>query len=163
MKNMHKLKKLLCEELEEFGEKGKLSPSDIHAIYELASSVKNIGKVEMMEEDGEYSEMRGYSRDGEWMARGGYGSSYDDGTSGARRGMHYVRGHYSRDGDGGSYRGGSYDGGSSYEGGSSYRRGYSRAEGKSEMMRLIDEMMQGADSDRQREAIKRFRVELENS
>ena len=152
------MKKLLCEDLEEFGEKGSLSPGDIHIIYELASSLKNIGKVEEMEEEGGYSERRGYSRDGEWMARGEYGSSYDGGSSGARRGSHYVRGHYSRDGEGSSYRGGS-----SYDGGSSYRRGYSRAEGGEEMMRLVDKMLEGAENERQREAIMRFRSELENA
>lgn len=155
MKDMHKLKEMLCEELDDYGEKGKLSPGDIDIIYKLASSIKNINKNEMYEEDG-HSERRGYSRDGEWMAQGEYGHSYEDGSSGARRGMHYVRGHYSRDGEGGS----SYRGGSSYEGGSSSRRGYSRAEGKEEMLQVIDEMMSQAETEKQREALHRCRTEL---
>ena len=46
----------------------------------------------------------GYDRDGGWEARGTYGrtggrysrTAYDRGNSYANRGMHYVRGHYSR-------------------------------------------------------------------
>lgn len=152
MKDMHKLKEMLCEELYEIGEKGKLSPGDIDIVYKLASSVKNINKNEMLEEQSEYSERRGYSRDGEWMARGEYGNSYEGGSSGSRR--RDSRGRYSR--DGGSYEGG----GSSYEGGSSSRRGYSRDGGRDEMIGMIDDMMEQADNDKQREVLKRCRMEL---
>lgn len=157
MKDMHKLKEMLCEELDDYVEKGKLSPSDIDIIYKLASSIKNINKNEMYEEGG-HSERRGYSRDGEWMARGEYDSSYEGGSSRARR--RDSRGRYSR--DGGSYEGGgsSYRGGSSYEGGSSSQRGQSRAEGKDEMLQMIDEMMSQAETEKEREALHRCRMEL---
>ena len=147
MKDMHKLKEMLYEELYEIGEKGKLSPVDMDIVYKAASSIRNINKNEMYEEEG-HSERRGYSRDGEWMARGEYGDSYEGGSSQRGRGMHYVRGHYSRDG-------GSYD-----DGGSSYRRGYSRAEGKEEMLQMIDEMMSQAETEKQKEALHRCRTEL---
>ena len=91
-----------------------------------------------MLEDGGYSEAmysrdyserggRGYSRDGEWEARGSYdrGSSYEGGSSYANRGQHYVRGHYSRD------------------------------EGKDMMMRKFDEMLGEAKTPAERETIKK--------
>ena len=53
----------------------------------------------MLEDDGysrdeDYS--RRYSRDGDWQS--GMRGAYDRDMSNARRGTHYVRGHYSRDG-----------------------------------------------------------------
>ena len=167
MKDMHKLKEMLERELHELSEKGKLSAGDVDTIHKLSSSIKNLCKIEMYGEEEEYSR-RSYDggmshRGGGWRAEGEYGDSYEDGMSGARRGMHYVRGHYSR--DGGSYDGGggsSYRGGS-YEGGSSSRRGYSRDEGKDDMLRMIDEMMNQTSDDKQREALHRCRTELARS
>lgn len=155
MKDMHKLKEMLERELYELSEKGKLSAGDVDTIYKLASSVKNLCKIEMYSEDGERSR-RSYDggmsyRGGDWRAEGEYGDSYEDGMSGARRGMHYVRGHYSRDGGGPSYRG------------DSSRRGYSREEGRDEMIVMLDEMMSQADTEKQRDAIRRCRDELERS
>lgn len=62
-------------------------------------SFKNIDKIEMLEDDGysrdeDYS--RRYSRGGDWQS--GMRGAYDRDMSNARRGTHYVRGHYSRDG-----------------------------------------------------------------
>ena len=164
MKEMHKLKEMLERELHELGEKGKLSAGDVDTIYKLASSVKNLDRIEMYSEEngrGRRSYDGGMSyRGGNWQAEGEYGDSYEDGMSNARRGMHYVRGHYSR--DGGNYDGGgsSYREGS-YEGGRSSRRGYSRDEGKEEMMGMLDDMMNQADSEKQREALRRCREELQ--
>ena len=93
MKAMYDLRDMLCKELDEITRKGELGAGDLDIAYKLVGTVKNIDKIEMMEDDGDYS--RRYSRDGNWEAdmRGNYGrdSSY------ARRGTHYVRGHYSRD------------------------------------------------------------------
>lgn len=110
-------------------------------LYKLTDVVKNIGKIEMLEgeqEEGGYSERRysrgnGYSRGGDWEARGhfGGGHSYDEGGSSyAGRGQHYVRGHYSRDG---GYSQGGYP-----------RGGYSRDSGRESMMGMFEEMMQSA-------------------
>lgn len=146
MKDMRKLKEMLERELQELGEKGSLSAGDVDTIHKIASSIKNLCKIEMYAEEEEYSN-RGYGggssrRGGNWQAEGEYGDSYEDGMSGARRGMHYVRGHYSRDDD------------------HSSRRRYSRDDGKESMMVMLDEMMEHADSDKQRQAIHRCREEL---
>lgn len=135
---LNRLKEMLYEELEQYAERGNLSAGSLEAVHTITDTIKNIDKIEMLEEEG------GYSRDG--------GGSYDGGTSYARgrRGRHYVRGHYSRDG------GGSYDRGGSYN-----RGGYSRDDGKQHMMQKMEEMMQYADNDRQRDAIRHCMDQLE--
>lgn len=90
MEYLDKLRDMLCGELEEISRKNELGAGDLEIVHKLASTIKNIDKIEMCDE--EYS--RDYSRGGDWSAdmRGTYGrgNSY-------RR--HYVRGHYSRTGD----------------------------------------------------------------
>lgn len=121
MKAMYDLRDMLCKELDEITRKGELGAGDLDIAYKLVGTVKNIDKIEMMENDGGYS--RRYSRDGNWEAdmRGNYGrdSSY------ARRGTHYVRGHYSRN------------------------------SGKDNMKRQLQEMLDEADDDTLRRAIQR--------
>ena len=94
MKYLHGLKEKLCEELQEIAEKQDMSAGDLEAAHKLTDTIKNIDKIEMLEDDG-YSQRR-YSQAGDWEAdmRGTYGK----GSSYARRGTHYVRGPYSRDG-----------------------------------------------------------------
>mgnify|MGYP006964266803 FL=1 len=92
-KAMYDLRNMLCKELDEIARKGELGAGDLDIAHKLVSTIKNIDKIEMMEDDG-YSER--YSRNGDWQSdmRG----AYDRDMSNARRGTHYVRGHYSRDG-----------------------------------------------------------------
>lgn len=84
MKSMYELRDMLCKELDELIRKGELGAGDLDIAHKLTDTIKNIDKIEAMDERG-YSgrylddDLCGYSR----------GSSY------ARR--HYVRGHYSRD------------------------------------------------------------------
>lgn len=94
MKVMYDLKDMLCAELDEIGKKGEMSAGDLETVHKLTDTIKNIDKITMLEENG-YSRDEDYSRDGDWSAnmRGNYGR----GSSYARRGQHYVRGHYSRD------------------------------------------------------------------
>ena len=86
---MHELKEKLCEELEEIARKPEMSAGDLEAAHKLTDTIKNIDKIEMLEEDA------GYSRAGNWEAdmRGTYarGSSY----RGRKRDS---MGRYSRDG-----------------------------------------------------------------
>lgn len=103
------LRNTLCNELEEFASKGELNTGDLDVIHKLTDTIKNTYKIEMYEDGG-------YSRGGEWEAdmRGAYGR----GNSYANRGQHYVRGHYSRDGEGGGHS----------------QRGYSREGSREEML-----------------------------
>jgi hypothetical protein len=74
MEYIEKIKKLLCKELDEYAMKSKLSMSDIDVIRKLTDTVKNLDKIEMLEDDGGYSEARGGMRGRSYM----HGSSYDD-------------------------------------------------------------------------------------
>nr|DAE19851.1 MAG TPA: hypothetical protein [Siphoviridae sp. ctVCm11] len=98
-KAMYDLRNMLCDELDELARKGDLGAGDLEIAHKLTATIKNIDKIEMME-DGGYSRdedySRRYPRDGDWQS--GMRGAYDRDMSNARRGTHYVRGHYSRDG-----------------------------------------------------------------
>lgn len=87
MKYYDDLKDMLCVELKEIADKGVIGAGDLEPLYKMTTIIKNIYKIEMLESEGEYSRQESYRR--------GYSraDSYDGGYSG----MHYVRGHYSRD------------------------------------------------------------------
>lgn len=146
MHYMEDLKDLLCAELEDYAEKGKksgkMSMGDLESIHKLTDTVKNILKIDMLEEES------GYSEDGAYMGEGRiYGTSYDGydrGTSYARgRGRYAKRdsmGRYSRD-DGYMHRG--------------MRDGYSREDGKEYMMERLGELMEEAHKPAEKEALRR--------
>ena len=136
MEYMHELKEKLCEELDEIARKPEMGAGDLEIIHKLTDTIKNLDKIEMLE-DGGYSQA-GY-RDG--------GSSYNRGSSYANRGKHYVRGHYSRDGYSMEGRGN--------------RGGYSRHDAKEAMMEQMEMLMEQADSEREREAIRRCISQLD--
>ena len=143
---MHAIKEKLMDELYDFEEKvkknptAKMSDAEIQRIHTISDTVKNFDKIEMLE-GGEYSEddgmsfgtrsRRGYSRDGEWTARGNYnsphhmggGHSYDEGGSSYARRKRDSRGQHSRDG------------------------------GKENMTRQLRDMMEDAEGD-QRDALR---------
>ena len=177
MHYMHDLKDLLCAELEDYAEKGKksgkMSMGDLESIHKLTDTVKNILKIDMLEEES------GYSEDGHYMGEGRiYGTSYESGYS-ERGGSSYARGRgrYAKRDSMGRYssRGGmSYDDDMSYarggrggnRGGSrGYSRegGYSRDDGKEYMMEQLEEMMEQAQKPDEREALKRCMQALERA
>lgn len=97
---MKELRETLCMELEEISEKRELSMGDLETVHKLTDTIKNIDKIEKLNEGG-YSYGDSY---GDWRASGTYdrdrmsGGRYsrDDGMRGTSyRGRHYVRGHYS--------------------------------------------------------------------
>lgn len=130
MEYMEKIKRMLCKELEEYGEQKSISASDVDMIHKLTDTIKNLDKIEMLEDDG-------YS---------GHYPTYDDGVSYARRGTHYVRGHYSRDMDKDGY---------------SDRR-YSRDDAKDHMMNKLGEMMRNANPN-EREALEEAMRKIERA
>lgn len=115
VKMIEKLKDKLCDELEQVSRKSGMNAGDLEAINKLIVSIEKLMKIEEME--GGQSQRNSYNRNGGmWNAQGSYGNGnsyadgmmyndrndmsyndYRDGNSEANRGMHYVRGHYSRD------------------------------------------------------------------
>ena len=149
MHYMHDLKDLLCAELEDYAEKGKksgkMSMGDLDSIHKLTDTVKNILKIDMLEEES------GYSEDGHYMGEGRiYGTSYDvydRGTSYAR-----GRGRYAKRDSMGRY---SRDDGYMRRDGRGVRDGYSRDEGKAYMMEQLEDMMEDAEKPAEKEALRR--------
>ena len=147
MHYMEDLKDLLCAELEDYAEKGKksgkMSMGDLESVHKLTDTVKNILKINMLEEES------GYSEDGRYMGEGRiYGTSYDydRGTSYARgrtRAKRDSMGRYSRD-DGYMRRDVR-----------NMRDGYSRDEGKAYMMEQLEDMMDDAEKPAEKEALRR--------
>lgn len=176
MEYIEKIKKMLCKELDEYAMKQKISGSDLEMIWKLTDTVKNLGKIEMLEEEsGDYSEARGgRGRGGRGRSSYEGGMSYDDDMMYSERrgrGRNARRdsmGRYSSE-DGSSYEDyseeGSYRGGSSYERGGQGggRGGYSRDDAKDHMMRSLGAMMDDAESPKEREALKKCMRAIEEA
>ena len=122
-KAMYDLRNMLCDELDELARKGELGAGDLEIAHKLTGTIKNIDKIEMMEDDG-------YSRGGDWHP--GMRGAYDRDMSNARRGTHYVRGHYSR------------------------------ADGAEHMRTQLNDMMRETDDERVRDALRRAVSLMEN-
>ena len=148
---MHKLKEKIKNELMEYEEKvkksrdAKLTPGELQIVHMLTDTLKNIEKIEGLENGG-------YSQATDFMGEGRmYGHSY---------GYHGYPVYY-RD-DGMSRDGMAYD-----DGGSSYARHrdsmgrYSREDGREHMTEKLRGMMEDASSEKEREAIRRCMSELE--
>ena len=149
MHYMHDLKYLLCAELEDYADKvnkaGKMSMGDLESIHKLTDTVKNILKIDMLEDE------TGYSEDGAYMGEGRiYGTSYD----GYDRGTSYARGRgrYAKRDIMGRY---SRDDGYMRRDGRGTRDGYRRDDGKAYMMEQLEDMMAYAENPSDKEALRR--------
>lgn len=148
MKALYDLKDKLQDELDEIARKPEMGAGDLELVHKLTDTIKNIDKICALEEDGGYSEAGDYE-----------GGSYNRGSSYANRGKHYVRGHYSREGNmDGNYSGRGRDSRGRYS-----RDGYSRHDAKEGMMMQLGEMMESASTDRERDAIRRCMDQLESA
>ena len=147
----------VCDELQEV-EKDGLKASNLDSTDKLVSIKKNLLKIEKLEDEG-YSMDGGY-----WTAEGSYADGMDGNMrnySGARRGEHWVRGHYSRDG----YRMNDrrmYGADHSMARRRDSRGRYSRDDAKEHMLDKLGEMMPMAD-DRQRDILENAMHQLENA
>lgn len=90
MHKLHELKDMLCEELEEYGSKGKLDVGSLDVVDKLAHAIKNIDKIIMVSEDSDYSYRMPYYD----------GGSYERGRDRSYARRRDAMGRYSRD-DGG--------------------------------------------------------------
>lgn len=133
MEYMHDLKDKLCKELEEIARKPEMSAGDLEAVHKLTDTIKNLDKIEMLEDGG-------YSRDGDWEMEGR--GSYERGASYRGRKRDSM-GRYSRDG---RY--------------SSTGRMYSRADVRDGMMAQLEEMMDHA-SEQERTILRQAMDKLE--
>ena len=135
MKSLEKLRDMLCYELDNVAESNQFSIGMLDSIDKIVHTIKNIDKI--MDNESGYSMDGGYSRD-----------NY------SRDGRYYRDGDYSR--DGGYSRENSYRRDSMGR----YARRYSRdgAEVKSK----LEELMNEAGTEKEREAIHRAMTMLDN-
>lgn len=84
MKHMEKLKKMLCKELDEIAEKGELGSGSLEIVHKLTDTIKNIDKIEMLDEDAQSERGSSYRRsyDGDWEANGRYSGRRGRGRDG---------------------------------------------------------------------------------
>lgn len=133
MEYMHDLKDKLCKELEEIARKPEMSAGDLEAVHKLTDTIKNLDKIEILEDGG-------YSRDGDWEMEGR--GSYERGASYRGRKRDSM-GRYSRDGRYGPTA-----------------RMYSRADAKDDMMAKLEDMM-GSASEQERAILRQAMDKLE--
>ena len=134
MEYMYELKDKLCKELDEIARKPEMGAGDLEIIHKLTDTIKNLNKIEMLEDGG-------YSQTGDWEMEGR--GSYNRGSSYRGRKRDSM-GRYSREGRGS-------------------RGGYSRHDAKEAMMEQMEALMDQAGSEREREAIRRCMGQLENA
>ena len=149
MEYIEKIKKMLCKELDEYAMKSKLTMSDLQPVHLMTDIIKNLDKIEMLEDGDSYD---GYSEMREYPYMGG--SSYARG-----------RGRYAKRDSMGRYssEGGSYDDGSSYDDYSERAdRRYSRDDAKDHMMNKLGSIMENADPN-EREILKDCMRKLERA
>lgn len=133
MEYMDKLRDKLCDELDEIARKPEMSAGDLEAVHKLTDTIKNLDKIEILEDGG-------YSRDGDWEMEGS--GSYERGASYRGRKRDSM-GRYSRDGRYGPTA-----------------RMYSRADAKDDMMAKLEDMM-GSASEQERAILRQAMDKLE--
>ena len=133
MEYMYELKDKLCRELDEIARKPEMSAGDLETVHKLTDTIKNLDKIEILEDGG-------YSRDGDWEMEGR--GSYERGASYRGRKRDSM-GRYSRDGRYGPTA-----------------RMYSRADAKDDMMAKLEDMM-GSASEQERAILRQAMDKLE--
>ena len=140
-RKFEQIEETLCNEVEKIADKGTIDGRDLDTLDKLMHTLKNTYKVHMGPE-GEYSQDGGWTANGIY-SRGVYGNSYNDRTS-YRDGNSYARG-----------RG-------SYAKRDAMGR-YSSADIKEEMSMKLEEMLDMAETSREKEAIRNCMSQIQNS
>lgn len=160
MYDTYKMQEQLCKELEKKAQSGIKSTQDLDTVWKLIDAYKNLLKIDMLQEAGEYSHDDGYSerRRRDSMGRYARNDGYEHGSS--------YRRSYGHDGGYSEARGEYMDAKNSY-------RSTRSPESKRDMnvslhdcmTKLKDElqdMMSSADTREEREKIKEMLREIGN-
>lgn len=161
MYETYDLQEHICKELEKKTKNGIKSTSDLDTIWKLIDAYKNLLKIDMLQEAGEYSHDDGeYSERRKRDSMGRYsresGTSYDDGSS--------YRRNYSRDGGYSEAKGDYMDAKHSYRTTrspeSKREMNVSLHECMEKLKHELDEMEANADTREEREKIREMRREI---
>ena len=140
----------LCEKLEEYDRRGEMSAKDLECIHILTDTIKNLDKIERLNEDSRGESYRNYYDESARNYRG----AYDDGMSSRTRVSGYYRNSRNRRN--------SYDGGMSNDSyrGSYYRDGNYADDSYAETVEQLKMLMQIAD-DKEKKALKNAISQIE--
>lgn len=139
MESLNKLKEMLHCEIDKIADQGEITAGSLESVGKLLDAIKDIEEIEMSEGEKGYSQ-RGYGGQIMYYPNDMY---YDNG--GSARGMNRRSGRY--------YRGNM----NSYRGMNSY------ADSKDQMLDQLQEMMDTAMSDKERQAIQKCMRQIEQS
>ena len=94
MFDTYKMQEVICKELEKKAESGLRNTTDLDTIWKLIDAYKNLLKIDMLQEAGEYSQDGGYSQNGDYSERGRRRDrmgryTRNDGHDGYNRGSSY--------------------------------------------------------------------------
>lgn len=70
MFDTYKMQEVICKELEKKAESGLRNTTDLDTIWKLIDAYKNLLKIDMLQEAGEYSQDGGYTEADEYSERG---------------------------------------------------------------------------------------------
>lgn len=146
MRALEDLTEMLEDDVKKVIKKGDISPDELSNVYKAIDIIKDVETIKAMRGQG-YSQAGSYnSYDGSYGSYNSYNrGSYDNSYDGSYDGSYGRRG---RDGDGdGRY---SEQNSMRYSGGN-----YSRHDERTKMIQKLETMMQNAQTEEQRRAIKK--------
>ena len=155
MYDTYQMQEHICKELEKKGRSGLKSTQDLDTVWKLIDAYKNLLKIDMLQEAGEYSHDDGYSERRKRDSRGRYSRSdgYDRGSSYNQGGYSEARERYMDDKH--SYR-------STRSAESKRDMNVSLHDCMSKLKEELQEMMSSADSREERDKIKEMLREIGN-
>lgn len=155
MYDTYQMQEHICKELEKKAQAGIKSTSDLDTVWKLIDAYKNLLKIDMLQEAGEYSHEDGYSERRKRDSRGRYSRSdgYDRGSSYNQGGYSEARDRYMDDKH--SYR-------STRSPESKRDMNVSLHDCMSKLKEELQEMMSSADTREERDKIKEMLREIGN-
>ena len=153
MYDTYQMQEHICKELEKKAQAGIKSTSDLDTVWKLIDAYKNLLKIDMLQEAGEYSHDDDYSERRKRDSRGRYSRSdgYDRGSSYNQGGYSEARDRYMDDKH--SYR-------STRSADSKRDMNVSLQECMEKLKMELDEMEANADTREERDKIREMRREI---
>jgi hypothetical protein len=153
MYDTYQMQEHICKELEKKAQGGLKSTQDLDTVWKLIDAYKNLLKIDMLQEAGEYSHEDGYSERRKRDSRGRYSRSdgYDRGSSYNQGGYSEARDRYMDDKH--SYR-------STRSPESKRDMNVSLQDCMEKLKHELDEMEANADTREERDKIREMRREI---
>ena len=138
MRALKELKEMLEDDVRKITKKGDITPDELNSVYKAVDIIKDVETIMAMREHGDYSQ------DGSYGSYNSYNNMSNRASYNSYDGSYARRG---RDGD----NDGRYN---------ESRDNYSRHTDREQMIQKLEQMMQTAQTDEQRKAIRRCIEEM---